>query len=62
MLADIYIISLRSIGDFASCYQENSVWADAAEEGMVYSDATLAYPVDFSGKGVFPVWVLYRKP
>ncbi len=62
MLADIYIISLRSIGDFASCYQENSVWTDAAEEGMVYSDATLAYPVDFSGKGVFPVWVLYRKP
>ena len=61
MLADMYTISIRSLGDFDTGYLETGVLAGIAETDALYTDVTLTYPTDFESNGIYPVWVLYRK-
>lgn len=52
VLADLYAIALRSLGDFDSSYLELGLFDGATS----YKDVTLTYPADFGTGSVFPVW------
>jgi len=60
VLADIYTIALRSLGDLNTSYLESGVLEKMAAE-TPYTDVTLTYPVDFSSTSIYPVWTLYRE-
>lgn len=57
VLADLYAIALRSMGDFDSSYLEYGLvdWENAS-----YYDVTLTYPADFGIGSVFPVWTFVK--
>ena len=61
MLADVYAISIRALGDFTAAYLETGVLNMTAEDGAVRTDVTLTYPADFRSSSIYPVWTLYRE-
>jgi hypothetical protein len=61
MMADVYAISIRALGDFTSAYLETGVLSSLSEEEESLTDVTLTYPTDFRSSSIYPVWTLYRK-
>jgi len=61
ILADVYAVSIRALGDFSSACLETGVLSSILEDGKTWTDVTLTYPTDFKSSSIYPVWTIYRK-